>query len=90
MNPRAFFFIVLAVIAILAALIGIGYLIVWKRAGVNVREFKRTRRDRDLAIEALWQIKSEVIMYSDIDSPLAAKLRPILEKHDRERIENYK
>lgn len=90
MNPKAFFLIVLAVIAILAVIIGIGYLIVWKRAGVNGREFKRTRRDRDLAVEALWEIRGAVSMYSDIDSPLAAKLRPILEKHERERIENYK
>lgn len=87
MNPKAFLLIVLAVVVILAVIIGVGYWIASRRAGINRAEFNRVKAERSNALKTIARIESEVESHSDIDHPLAAKLRPILKRHNEERNE---
>lgn len=87
MNPRAFLLIALAVIAVLLVLGGGVYWLISRNAGVRRKEFEAMRRERNNALDALDKIEESVRTWSDIDSVLAASIRPVLHEHAAQRRE---
>ena len=86
-NPKAFALIALAVIVGLAILIGLGYWLVTRNAGVRRREYAAMRTERNNAWRALNTIEDHVAQYSDLDSVLAAKIRPVIRQHNEEKMD---
>jgi hypothetical protein len=87
MNPKAFLLIVLAAVAIAAALIGLGYWLVTRNAGIRRREYAAMRTERNNAWRALNNVEDQVARYADIDSVLAAQIRTVLRRHNEEKME---
>jgi hypothetical protein len=87
MNPAAAFLIVVAVGSGLFLVIGLGYWIVTRNAGVRRREYQAMRTERNQAWTALNAIEKECSSYSDIDSVLAAQIRLVLVSHNTQRME---
>lgn len=86
MNPRALLLIVLVVVVVvlLAAWL-------WSRRSSSRRaDLVRARRELNLALVAIQQISLQVDLYRDIDSPLAAAVRPTLTEFNTKRLELYK
>lgn len=87
MNPKALVEIVILVIAVIAMLT---VLIVWmirRNAGVRRAEYEAMRTERNNAWTALADVEESIDATSDIDSPMAAKIRPIIREHNAERME---
>lgn len=87
MNPKAFLLIVLAAIAIAAVLIGLGYWLVTRNAGVRRREYTAMRTERNNAWRALNNVEDQVAQYADIDSVLATKIRTIIREHNDKKMD---
>lgn len=87
MNPRAALLIGIIALVALALIIGFGYWLVTRNAGVRRKEYEAMRRERNLAQEALDQIEDHVVALSDLDHPLAAAIRPVLREHEINRRE---
>jgi hypothetical protein len=86
LNPRVVLLIVLAAVAVAA-------LIVWwmsRSAGVRRKDFRRVQLERDYAVRALHEISQYVDVYRDIDSLLAAAVRPSITEFNQNRMELYK
>lgn len=87
MNPKAFLLFVLAAVAVAAVLIGLGYWLVTRNAGIRRREYAAMRTERNNAWRALNTIEDHVAQYSDLDSVLAAQIRTVLRSHNEEKME---
>lgn len=81
MNPRAVLLIVVVAALVLAAIIGLGYWIAARNAGVRRREYAAMQAERDAAWQALADIEDATLTYTDLDSPLAATIRTVLRWH---------
>jgi type II secretory pathway component PulM len=83
---------VLAGAAVIAILLAIGYLIVWKttknNAGVRRTEYSRMRKHRDEAVEAVNKIDDLVAKHVQdmLDTPLNADIRQVLREYNKKRL----
>lgn len=87
MNPKALVGIIFLVAAVAAVIV---LLIVWtirRNAGVRRTEYEAMRTERNNAWTALGKVEIELDGTSDIDSLMAAKIRPIIREHNAERME---
>jgi len=91
MKVGAYLEIVFVAAVIIGALLGIGYLIVWKttknNAGVRRTEFARMRKQRDDAIEAVNKIDDLVAKHVEdmLDTPLNTDIRKVLREYTNKR-----
>lgn len=92
MKVGAYIEMILAGAVVIAILLAIGYLIVWKttknNAGVRRVEFNRMRRQRDDAAEAISQVDDLVAKHVEtmLDTPLNADLRQVLREYNKKRL----
>lgn len=86
-NPKAAALIVLGVVVVAAVLIGLGYWLVTRNAGIRRREYAAMRTERNNAWRALNNVEDEAATYADIDSVLASKIRTIIRAHNEEKME---
>lgn len=92
MKVGAYIEMILAGAVVIAILLAIGYLIVWKttknNAGVRRTEFNRMRKQRDDATEAISQVDDLVAKHVEtmLDTPLNADLRQVLRAYNKTRL----
>jgi len=87
MNPKAAALIIGAIIVVAIVLIGLGYWLVARNAGVRRREYTAMRTERNNAWRALANVEDAAAQYADIDSVLAAQIRTIIREHNQEKME---
>lgn len=86
MNGGVVFLIIIGIVAILA-IVFVAIFAGGRSETVRRKEFDLMRRERNAAWQAVDRIAEACEEYKDIDSPLAAKVRPIIVGYQKERLE---
>jgi hypothetical protein len=67
-------------VAVLAVLMWAAYFLLGRRAGINRRHLRRVEAQNNLRQDALYEIDMAAAEYSDLDHPLASKVKEIIQK----------
>lgn len=87
MNPKLAGLIILGVIIVAGIIISLGIWLVQRNAGVRQAEYKKMRKERNAAEDAVKEVEKLVNQYREIDHPLASALRPTLDAYTEKKME---